>query len=68
MTNGTAALTLDGAVNSDCPWSGRPVSADSLTTYRGATVGFCNPDCRDKFDMAIASFDRALSERDRNGR
>ncbi len=37
------------AINRYCPHSGRPVSADSLTRYRGFTVGFCNPGCRDDF-------------------
>lgn len=48
------------AVNDICPWSGDPVSPDSLTTYRGKTVGFCNPGCRDKFDKAVAEFDAAI--------
>ncbi|MCH9646763.1 MAG: YHS domain-containing protein [Deltaproteobacteria bacterium] len=37
------------AINDHCPRSGKPVSADSLTEYRGHTVGFCNPGCRDDF-------------------
>ncbi len=49
------------AVNETCPWSEKPVSADSLTTYRGVTVGFCNPGCRDKFDRAVGMFDAAIS-------
>lgn len=36
-------------LNTTCPRSGRPVAADSLTTYRGHVVGFCNPHCRDDF-------------------
>jgi hypothetical protein len=31
------------AINRYCPHSGKPVAGDSLTTYRGLTVGFCNP-------------------------
>ena len=46
------------------PWSGKPVSADSLTVYRGAVVGFCNPGCRDKFEAATGAFDSALAARD----
>lgn len=53
-------LKLDDAVNDRCPWSGKPVSADSLTTYRGHVVGFCNPGCRDKFDTAARAFDAAI--------
>lgn len=37
------------AINRCCPRSGRPVAGDSLTTYRGQVVGFCNPHCRDDF-------------------
>lgn len=37
------------AINRYCPRSGKPVAADSLTGYRGVTVGFCNPGCRDDF-------------------
>ncbi|MFL5153854.1 MAG: glutathione S-transferase, partial [Microvirga sp.] len=35
-------LRLEDAVNETCPWSGKPIAADSLTLYRGAVVGFCN--------------------------
>ena len=52
---------LERVVNSACPWSGDPVQADSLTLYRGAVVGFCNPGCRDKFDKAVALFDAAIA-------
>ncbi len=37
------------ALNKYCPRSGKPIVEDSLTTYRGQTVGFCNPGCRDDF-------------------
>jgi YHS domain-containing protein len=60
MPNG---LRLEDAVNELCPWSGDPISADSLTSYRGAVVGFCNPGCRDKFDKAVKAFDLALDAR-----
>ena len=46
-------LRLEDCVNDVCPWSGEPVSEDSMTQYRGKVVGFCNPGCRDKFDAAI---------------
>ncbi len=52
--------TTDTAINSVCPWSGKPVSADSLTNYKDVTVGFCNPGCRDKFEAAIQCFDTAI--------
>ena len=53
-------LRLEDCVNDVCPWSGRPVSADSLTLYRGKVVGFCNTGCRDKFETATAAFDAKI--------
>ena len=50
-------------VNQVCPWSGRPVSADSLTRYRGRVVGFSSPPDRDRFERAVAMFDAALGSR-----
>lgn len=58
MTNG---LRLEDAVNEVCPWSGDPVSADSLTLYKGQVVGLCNSGCRDKFEKATTAFDLALA-------
>ena len=55
-----AELRLEDCVNDVCPWSGKPVSADSLTHYKGAVVGFCNPGCRDKFDAAASAFEAAI--------
>ncbi|GJE62266.1 glutathione S-transferase [Methylobacterium trifolii] len=57
------SLRIADAVNEHCPWSGKPIAADSLTLYGGAVVGFCNPDCRDKFDTAIRAFENALQAR-----
>jgi hypothetical protein len=57
-------LRLEDAVNETCPWSGKPIAADSLTLYKEAVVGFCNPDCRDKFEVAVKHFEAALAERD----
>jgi YHS domain-containing protein len=53
-------LRLEDCVNTHCPWSGEPVSANSLTRYRGKVVGFCNPGCRDKFEKATSDFDAAI--------
>lgn len=39
----------DQVINKTCPRSGKLVSSDSLTKYRGRTVGFCNTHCRDDF-------------------
>ncbi|MEO1643382.1 MAG: glutathione S-transferase, partial [Pseudomonadota bacterium] len=41
--------------------SGSPVSADSLTLYKGKVVGFCNPGCRDKFEKATSLFEDSLN-------
>ena len=64
MTAGNApsALRIEDAVNETCPWSGDPVSPDSLTVYKGAVVGFCNTGCRDKFDKAVLAFEAALNK------
>jgi hypothetical protein len=59
----TGTLALDDCVNDVCPWSGEPVSADSLTTYKGEVVGFCNPGCRDKFDAATRAFDAKIESK-----
>jgi hypothetical protein len=58
-----AGLKIEDAVNETCPWSGKPIAADSLTLYHGAVVGFCNPGCRDKFAAAIEHFETALLAR-----
>ncbi len=58
-------LRLEGCVNQRCPWSQDPVSADSLTRYRGVVVGFCNPGCRDKFEQAVSAFDAAIEGKKR---
>ncbi len=57
----TSGLRLEDAVNELCPWSGDPISADSLTLYKGQVVGFCNSGCRDKFEKATTAFDLALA-------
>jgi hypothetical protein len=61
----TPSLKIEDAVNTVCPWSGKPISADSLTRYRGAVVGFCNPGCRDKFEQAVTAFDTAVNGKQR---
>ena len=53
-------LNIEDAINESCPWSGKPVSADSLTLYKGNVVGFCNPGCRDKFQTAVEMFEGKL--------
>jgi len=56
-------LKLENCVNETCPWSGKPVSEDSLTLYRGQVVGFCNTGCRDKFEAAARAFDSMIEAR-----
>jgi hypothetical protein len=55
-------LKLENCVNERCPWSGDPVSADSLTLYKGEVVGFCNTGCRDKFEAATKAFDAQIDQ------
>ena len=43
------------AVNRRCPFSGRPITANSLLDYEGKIAGFCNPQCRDSFAAAAAA-------------
>ena len=61
------ALRIEDAVNAVCPWSGDPVEAGSLTTYRDQTVGFCNPGCRDKFETAVSAFEAAIARKRTDG-
>ena len=60
----TEDLRLEDCVNERCPWSGEPVSADSLMLYRGKVVGFCNTGCRDKFAAATRAFDGAIESKE----
>lgn len=53
-------LKIEDAINTTCPWSGQPIADGSLTLYRNAVVGFCNPGCRDKFEIAVHHFEAAL--------
>lgn len=62
MTDAAATLRFEDCVNQTCPWSGKPVAADSLSLYRDRVVGFCNPGCRDKFETATRAFDTALNQ------
>jgi hypothetical protein len=51
-----STLKVSDCINETCPWSGKPVLADSLTQYNGRVVGFCNTGCRDKFETALSHF------------
>ena len=52
-------LDIADCINKTCPWSGKPVQADSLTVFDGNFVGFCNPGCRDQFESAVRHFEEA---------
>ena len=54
-------LDIADCINKNCPWSGDPVQADSLTVYEGHVVGFCNPGCLEKFERAINQFKAAIA-------
>lgn len=41
-------VPASAAVNAACPYSGKPVAADSLAEIDGVVIGFCNRFCRDK--------------------
>ncbi len=49
------------AINKYCPRSGKPVKPDSLTTYRGYTIGFTNPSFRSDF---LTNIEKKHDERD----
>ena len=61
MTDSVPASCL----NTHCPWSGKPVQADSLAEYKGRVVGFCNTGCRDKFEQAVGKFDVLLAAKEK---
>jgi hypothetical protein len=61
IMNISKELNIKIAINENCPWSGNPIEEDSLTTYKGQVVGFCNTGCRDKFEKAVDLFDDLLS-------
>lgn len=51
-----AMPTIADAINATCPFSGDPIQPDSLTTYEGLVIGFCNPHCRDDFAADPAAY------------
>ena len=58
-----SAPNRSDAVNSICPWAGKPVSSAALTRYRGRVVGFGNPDALHEFERARRTFDAAIATR-----
>ncbi|WP_181702799.1 glutathione S-transferase [Chthonobacter albigriseus] len=53
-------LSLDDCVNDVCPWTGKPVSADALTRYKGKVIGFADRRSRDAFLAALVAFETAI--------
>jgi hypothetical protein len=53
-------LDIADCVNDVCPWTGKPVSADALTLYKGKVVGFADRRARDSFLAATIAFETAL--------
>jgi hypothetical protein len=51
---------LSECINPTCPISGEPVAPNSLTTYKGHTVSFGEPEDRDKFAAAPDDFPDAI--------
>ena len=51
---------LSECINPTCPISGELFAPDSLTTYKGHTVGFGEPEDRDKFATAPDDFPDAI--------
>ena len=53
-------LSLAACVNDVCPWTGKPVSAEALTLYKGRVIGFADRASRDAFLSAIVAFETAI--------
>lgn len=53
-------LSISDCVNDVCPWTGKPVSADALTRYKGKVIGFADRRSRDAFLAAIVAFETAI--------
>jgi len=53
-------LRLADCINACCPFSGKPVVANSLTLHHGRVVGFCNPSCCEKFAANPGDFSDAV--------
>ena len=60
MSDPSEELRIEDAINETCPWSGHPISDSALTKYRDAVVGFCDAECRDRFEIAVHHFEAAL--------
>ncbi|WP_237152296.1 glutathione S-transferase [Oryzibacter oryziterrae] len=54
------SLRLSDCINDVCPWTGKPVSGEALTLYKGKVVGFADRAARDAFLAATIAFETAL--------
>jgi hypothetical protein len=52
--------SLIDCMNDVCPWTGKPVSMDALTLYKGQVVGFASRAARDHFLAAVVAFETAI--------
>lgn len=50
------------SINTHCPFSGKLVESDSITTYEGVEIGFCNPCCRNDFAKDPHKYPQVLAE------
>ncbi|MGB0505433.1 MAG: glutathione S-transferase [Pikeienuella sp.] len=48
------------AVNSLCPYSGKPIRGDSLAEISGVVIGYCNQFCRDKTVADAAAWPKTI--------
>lgn len=60
MTSQRIRARIEACVNDVCPLTGRPVSADALTFYKGKVVGFADRTARDRFLATIVAFETAI--------
>jgi glutathione S-transferase len=55
------AVTGQTSVNDACPYSGKPVSEDSLAEIDGVVIGYCNQFCRDKSVADAAAWPQTMA-------
>lgn len=51
---------IEDCVNDVCPLTGRPVTPEGLTWYKGRVVGFADREARDRFTAAVVAFETAI--------
>lgn len=53
-------LILENCIDAIRPWLRELVSSHSWDYYKEQVVRFCNPGCKDKFEVATKSFEACL--------